>query len=191
MRNKTEEFKRKFTPGNRADIQNSPLKTTNKTFCRSSCNLQVPQVQFFDKPLKTERLLANKLSDLTMGKMSETALGKRGSRRVPKHERRGFAKREISIVGSLTDMGEGTVTTLTTVSEVKWGESGKEKTVNAKEFIDGLGKNELFYCCGCFQYVFEIEKGRHFPECRDQLDFPNIPKDKVLEVCWGRLEKVV
>lgn len=43
-------------------------------------------------------------------------------------------------------------------------------------FIESLPKNTLFFCCECYQYIFDIEKNRHFPDCKDQLNMaqPNI-----------------
>ena len=32
-----------------------------------------------------------------------------------------------------------------------------------------MGKNTLFYCTNCFVYVFDIEKSRHWPDCKDAV----------------------
>ena len=49
---------------------------------------------------------------------------------------------------------------------------------DSKYFIENLPKNSLFYCTYCCQYVFDIEKKRHYPQCKDEWNAPTkIPQD--------------
>lgn len=55
------------------------------------------------------------------------------------------------------------------ISDLKWkpAEGSSLILLLPETFISSIPKNQLFYCCRCYQYIFEVEKHRHFPECRD------------------------
>lgn len=81
----------------------------------------------------------------------------------------------------------------TSISSIKWRlrEEPSSRGRDPEGFIDSLPKNAVFYCCECFQYVFEIEKKRHFPDCRDRVDVSRLNRESYAPVGWERLEKLV
>lgn len=81
----------------------------------------------------------------------------------------------------------------TSISSIKWGlkEGASSWKRDPEGFIDSLPRNAVFYCCECFQYVFEIEKKRHFPDCRNRVDVNRQNRESFAALGWGRLDKLV
>ena len=75
------------------------------------------------------------------------------------------------------------------MAELRW-RPAESVSVGRRErtFLSGLGKDELFYCCRCYQYVFEVERERHFPSCRDSVTFR---EGQAVVTGWERLERLV
>jgi hypothetical protein len=78
-----------------------------------------------------------------------------------------------------------------TIGDLKWQptESSAGTCRNPDEFIESLPVNSLFFCCACCQYVFEIEKKRHHPDCKDRLREEN--RGKREKIGWQRLDRIV
>ena len=149
MRNKTEQFRKKYAPDSFKTVQNSPLKTIDPSSYRSTCNL----TRFPSRPrlpLRSERQLQAHQSTPT------PLYGSTGSRKVLTRQQSGpnmMLKKQVSLKIAMNEMHE---TTNTQVSELKWRPS-KESSVleeTGRSFIEKLPKNTLFYCCKCYQYVF-------------------------------------
>jgi hypothetical protein len=148
MRNRTELFKKKYTEpiSHTTTRESSPLKHRDSTFYRSSGNLRPLAVQppppnfhrsqcsLLDRKLATQPPLSSMPSRMmNIRKKVET-------------------NREVSIKGSLESIKDSTNSS---VAELRWGVSKHEwPEESPQEFINGLAKNELFFCCSCFQYVF-------------------------------------
>lgn len=73
---------------------------------------------------------------------------------------------------------------------MKWEAADSTLSPDPKQFLKELPKNSLFFCCKCYQYVFEIEKQRHFPDCKDTLDMALKFTDSFRKTAWERLERI-
>lgn len=60
-----------------------------------------------------------------------------------------------------------------------------------EEFIDALPKNSVFFCCKCFQYVFEIEKRRHYPDCKDIVNLNETRNELFQTMADRRIKNIV
>lgn len=86
-------------------------------------------------------------------------------------------------IASHEEESNGSVTTL------EWQQEDAESAVkrDPKQFLSSIPKNSLFFCCTCFQYVFEIEKQRHFPDCKDALLVTDKLAPAFRSTAWERL----